>query len=183
MQPHPLSFHATAEGAHELHPPPKQGQHNAGVSSIAPRPPPLVPRPNVLILQRVVVTQVDDVQADQPYTKDGGRGREGRCHCHRSGTRVFASGWVGLRSSVDHFWYWCAANKITLQYVRQNSDVSTAGDCQVPADHESGCSIHEEACHVSGGASVRCSTVCQNGRLSPSLLWYVYNIICLPSWA
>ena len=34
MQPHPLSLHATANGAHELDAPPEQGEHNAAVGGI-----------------------------------------------------------------------------------------------------------------------------------------------------
>ena len=34
MQPHPLSLHAAANGAHELDAPPEQGEHNAAVGCI-----------------------------------------------------------------------------------------------------------------------------------------------------
>ena len=34
MQPHPLSLHATANGAHELDAPSEQGEHNAAVGGI-----------------------------------------------------------------------------------------------------------------------------------------------------
>ena len=60
-----------SEGSHKFTVSSNQRQDNAGVGCISPQPPLLLLGPNVFIFLWVAITQVDNVQTQQPNTENG----------------------------------------------------------------------------------------------------------------
>lgn len=66
----PLCLHPTPQCAQNLTPSPQMSKNNDRVVRITPRTPLLVLSPQVFILRWVVITEVDNVQADKTHTEE-----------------------------------------------------------------------------------------------------------------